>query len=100
MGVSVGEALALGVPVAVLSNYENDAPTVAELATTGAVADLGRHDAVDQYTLVRALAALLRAGHAGDDARARPPAWSTGRAPPARPSTSRRLVSRRRTRPC
>lgn len=59
MGVSVGEALALGTPVAILSNYESDAPTVARLAMTGAVADLGRHDQVDQYALVRALAGLL-----------------------------------------
>lgn len=63
MGVSVGEALALGVPVAILSNYDHDAAAVAELSSTGAVADLGRHDQVDQYTLVRALAAVLN----GDD---------------------------------
>ena len=59
MGVSVGEALALGTPVAILSNYGQDAPTVARLAATGAVKDLGIHDQVDQYTLVRALAAVL-----------------------------------------
>jgi hypothetical protein len=43
----------------VLSNYEADTPTVAMLASTGAVADLGRHDEVDQYRLVRELTSTL-----------------------------------------
>lgn len=59
LGVSVGEALALGTPVAVLSNYDHDAPTVARLAATDAVVDLGRHDRVDQHGLTRALAGIL-----------------------------------------
>ncbi|MBK8164585.1 MAG: N-acetylneuraminate synthase family protein [bacterium] len=59
MGVLVGEALALGTPVAILSNYEHDAPTVNHLAATEAVVDLGRHDRVDQHGLVRALAGVI-----------------------------------------
>lgn len=59
MGGSVGEALTLHTPVAVLGNDEQDAATVARLAATGAVVDLGRHDQVDQYVLLHTLAATL-----------------------------------------
>lgn len=99
MGVSVGEALALGVPVAILSNYGHDAPTVAALAATGAVADLGRHDAVDQYALVRALAALLDPEALA--ARRRAAADVVDGQGAARAAEHIvRLVSQRRARPC
>jgi spore coat polysaccharide biosynthesis predicted glycosyltransferase SpsG len=99
MGVSVGEALALGVPVAILSNYEHDAPTVAALAATGAVADLGRHDAVDQYTLVRTLSALLEPDTLAECRRAAADVVDGQGATRAAEHIGR-LVSQRRTRPC
>jgi spore coat polysaccharide biosynthesis predicted glycosyltransferase SpsG len=99
MGVSVGEALALGTPVAVLSNYEHDAPTVAKLVQTGAVADLGRHDAVDQYALVRALAVLLETGNLATMRRAAHGVVDGQGAVRAAEHVAK-LVAQRRARPC
>lgn len=99
MGVSVGEALALGTPVAVLSNYDHDAAAVAALAATGAVADLGRHDQVDQYTLVRALASVLN-GHNLETMRRAAAGQVDGRGAARAAEHIVRLVERRRARPC
>jgi len=99
MGVSVGEALALGTPVAILSNYEHDAPTVARLATTDAVVDLGRHDRVDQPGLARALAGILEPANLAAMRRAaRGVVDGQGAARAA--AHVARLVSRRRAGPC
>ncbi len=43
MGVTIAEAQILGIPVAVLANYENDAEQVRFLVETKSVADLGFH---------------------------------------------------------
>ena len=99
MGVSVGEALALGTPVAILSNYAHDATSVAALASTGAVADMGRHDQVDQYALVRTLAALLEPANLA--AMRRDACGIVDGQGAARAAEHVvRLVSERRTRPC
>jgi len=60
MGVSVSEALALGVPVAVLANYEHDAAALRPLAASGAVADLGWHETTAQIDLCLKLAELVQ----------------------------------------
>ncbi len=99
MGVSVGEALAMNVPVAILSNYEADAPTVAMLAATGAVHDLGRHDQVDQYSLVRALTALTAPANLAGLRRSVTGVVDGNGAARAAEHIAR-LFSRRRTRPC
>lgn len=99
MGVSVGEALALGTPVAILSNYEHDAPAVAHLARTDAVVDLGRHDRVDQPGLARALAGILEPANLAAMRRAaRGVVDGQGAARAA--AHVARLFSRRRTGPC
>jgi spore coat polysaccharide biosynthesis predicted glycosyltransferase SpsG len=61
LGVSVGEALALGVPVALLANHEHDAPAAAQLAATGAAVDLGHHAALPQIDLCAKLAEIIQA---------------------------------------
>jgi len=99
MGVSVGEALAMGTPVAILSNYGQDAATVARLAATGAVADLGRHDQVDQYALVRSLATTLEEGNLRTLRRAAAGVVDGHGAERAAEHIAR-LVSQRRTGPC
>ena len=99
MGVSVGESLALGTPVAILSNYDHDAVAVAALAATGAVADLGRHHQVDQYTLVRALASVLDGDNLGTMRRAAA-GQVDGRGAARAAEHIVRLVDQRRARPC
>ncbi len=62
LGVTVAEAQQLGVPVAVLTNYEADAQQMAAMARAGAVADLGYHRAVTEDDLAHSLAALWADG--------------------------------------
>jgi spore coat polysaccharide biosynthesis predicted glycosyltransferase SpsG len=99
MGVSVGEALALGTPVAILSNYEHDAPTVARLAATDAVVDLGSHDRLDQHGLVRALAGVLEPANLEAMRRAARSVIDGQGATRAAAHVAR-LVSQRRAGPC
>jgi|GEM_PF-593477 len=61
LGVTVAEALALGVPVAVLYNWPADAEVAAELARIGAVANLGLHTDCDALQLQENLESLLLA---------------------------------------
>lgn len=99
MGVTVGEALALGTPVAILSNYEADALSVARLAATDAVVDLGRHDRVDQHGLARALAGILDPTNLAAMRRAAREVIDGQGAARAAAHVAR-LVSRRRAGPC
>ena len=99
MGVSVGEALALGTPVAILSNYQQDAATVGQLAATGAVVDLGRHDQVDQRTLLRTLAVALETENLRALRRAATGVVDGQGAARAAEHIAR-LVNQRRARPC
>lgn len=58
LGVTVSEAHVLGVPTAVLANYEGDAGQVAQLAAAGAIADLGYQADVGDDKLARLLVDL------------------------------------------
>ncbi len=58
LGVTVAEAHVMGVPTAVLANYEADAAQVAYLTAAGAIADLGYHVAVTAADLTRLLIEL------------------------------------------
>lgn len=99
MGVSVGEALTLRTPVAILSNYERDAASVAPLAATGAVVDLGRQDKVDQHALLHALSATLETGNLAALRRAAMGVVD-GQGAARAAEHIVRLVGQRRTRPC
>jgi spore coat polysaccharide biosynthesis predicted glycosyltransferase SpsG len=99
MGVTVGEALTMRTPVAILSNYEQDAAIVARLAATGAVVDLGRHDQVDQYALLHTLAATLEAENLASLRRAAMGVVD-GQGAARAAEHIVRLVSQGRTRPC
>ncbi|MBK9472320.1 MAG: hypothetical protein IPO18_08550 [bacterium] len=66
---------------------------------TGAVADLGRHDAVDQYALVRALAVLLETGNLATMRRAAQGVVDGQGAVRAAEHVAK-LVAQRRARPC
>lgn len=58
MGVTIAEAMVLGVPVAVLANYASDAPEVRFLAGAGAVADLGYQAETTDADLSRGVARI------------------------------------------
>ncbi len=55
MGVTIAEAHVLGVPVAVLANYESDEDSVSRLLAGGVVANLGYHADLSPEDLAAAL---------------------------------------------
>ena len=59
LGVTAFEALCLGVPVLMLTNYPHDAEPVARLVASGAVVALGRHDELTDAELTDAVRAVF-----------------------------------------
>lgn len=59
LGVSIAEAQVMGVPVAVLSNYESDAEQANHLVQSGSIEFLGFHESVSEPELGLAISRLL-----------------------------------------